>query len=121
MIGSDGGIEYEAHANSHPRGAGCFSTSIRHGLDMGIPLEKILDKVTTLPRKLILPAMKDRGIIADGAWGDLVVFDPATINGKATVENPNQFSVGIEMVLVNGKMVYRNGKVNATPGVGIRY
>ncbi len=121
MIGSDGGIEYEAHANSHPRGAGCFSTSIRHGLDIGMTLEKILDKVTTLPRNLIQPALKDRGMIADGAWGDLVVFDPDTIKGNATVENPNQFSAGIEIVLVNGKIVYRNGKLNATPGVGIHY
>lgn len=121
MIGSDGGIEYEAHANSHPRGAGCFSTSIRHGLDIGMTLEKILDKVTTLPRNLIQPALKDRGMIADGAWGDLVVFDPDTINGNATVENPNQFSAGIEIVLVNGKIAYRNGKLNATPGVGIHY
>ncbi|CAN5476126.1 D-aminoacylase [soil metagenome] len=121
MIGSDGGIEYEPHANSHPRGAGCFSTAIRHGLDIGMPLEKILEKVTTLPRSIILPAMNDRGVLSDGAWADVTVFDRTQINAKATVENPNQFSDGIEMVLVNGKIAYRNRTPGATAGVGIRY
>ena len=121
MIGSDGGIEYETHANSHPRGAGCFSTSIRHCLDRGIPLEKILDKVITLPRSLILPAMKERGVLTDGAWADLTVFDPAKVNGRATVSNPNQFSDGIEMAFVNGKQAYRDGNLAGGGGVGIRY
>ncbi len=121
MIGSDGGIEYEPHANSHPRGAGCFSTAIRHGLDIGLPLEKILEKVTTLPRSLILPAMNDRGILKDGSWADLVVFDQARVNARATVENPNQFSDGIDLVAVNGKIAYRDGKLQNTGGVGIHY
>ncbi len=120
MIGSDGGIEYELHANSHPRGAGCFSTAIRHGLDIGMSLEKILEKVTTLPRNIILPAMKDRGVLSNGAFADITVFDQANVNGKATVTNPNQFSDGIEMVFVNGKLAYKNGKLEATGGVGIR-
>lgn len=121
MIGSDGGIEYEPHANSHPRGAGCFSTSIRHAINIGMPLERILEKMTTLPRSLILPAMKDRGVMTDGAWADLTVFDSSKVNGNATVINPNQFSDGIEMVFVNGKPAYRNGKLETSGGVGIRY
>ena len=53
MIGSDGGIQFEPRANSHPRGAGCFATAIRHGLDIGLPLEKILEKMTSLPRSVV--------------------------------------------------------------------
>jgi len=121
MIGSDGGIEYEPRANSHPRGAGCFATSIRHGLDIGMPMEKILEKITTLPRSIILPALNDRGILRDVAWADLTVFDQSQINAKATVENPNQFSDGIEMVIVNGKIAYQNRIPGATAGIGIRY
>jgi N-acyl-D-aspartate/D-glutamate deacylase len=121
MIASDGGIEYESHANSHPRGAGCFSTAVHHGLAIGLPLEKILYKITTLPRSLILPAMKDRGVMIDGAWADLVVFDADKVNGKATVENPNQYSDGIEMVFVNGQSAYSEGKLSSSAGVGIRY
>ena len=48
MIGSDGGIQFEPRANSHPRGAGCFATAIRHGLRIGMPLEKILEKIRQL-------------------------------------------------------------------------
>jgi N-acyl-D-aspartate/D-glutamate deacylase len=121
MIGSDGGIEYETHANSHPRGAGCFSTALHHAREIGIPIEMMIEKITTLPRSLILPALKERGILADGAWGDLTVFDPEQVNGKATVTNPNQFSDGIDIVLVNGIIAYRNGKHLASNGIGIHY
>lgn len=121
MIGSDGGIEYESHANSHPRGAGCFATAIRHALDIQMPLEKMIEKMTTLPRSLVLPVMKDRGVLEDGAIADLVVFDPATIRSNASVENPNQFSTGIDRVIVNGKTAYQNGQLAEKSGVGIHY
>jgi N-acyl-D-aspartate/D-glutamate deacylase len=120
MIGSDGGIEFEPRANSHPRGAACFSTAIRHALDIGFPLEKIIEKMTLLPRNVVRPAMKDRGVLEEGAVADLCVFDPATIRGNATVENPNQFSSGIEVVIVNGKVAYQNGNLLGKNGAGIR-
>lgn len=120
MIGSDGGIEQESHANSHPRGAGCFATTLRHGQDIGLPMERILEKMTTLPRSLVPTAMKDRGVLTDGAWADLTVFDPVAVNGKATVTNPNQFSAGIDLVLVNGKVAYRGKELKAMNGVGLK-
>lgn len=121
MIGSDGGIEYAANANSHPRGAGCFATSIRHAQEIGMPLERILSKVTLMQRTLIGAPLKERGIIADGAYADITVFDPIRINGKASVANPNQFSDGIELVLVNGKVAYRGQKLMDSAGMPIRY
>ena len=120
MIGSDGGIQFEPRANSHPRGAGCFATAIRHGLEIGLPLEKILEKMTSLPRSVVAPALKDRGVLEDGAMADLTVFDPATIRGNATIENPNQFSSGIDLVIVNGKIAFREGKPLAKHGVAIK-
>jgi N-acyl-D-aspartate/D-glutamate deacylase len=120
MIGSDGGIQFEPRANSHPRGAGCFATAIRHALDTGIPLEKILTKMTLLPRSVIAPALKDRGVLEDGAVADLTVFDPATIRGNATIENPNQFSSGIDLVIVNGRVAYKDGKQVGKNGVAIK-
>ena len=120
MIGSDGGIQFEPRANSHPRGAGCFATAIRHGLDIGLPLEKILEKMTTLPRSVVHPALKDRGIMEDGAIADLTVFDPQTIRGNATIENPNQFSSGIDLVIVHGKIAFRDGKLLAKHGSAIK-
>src|SRR5687768_9428911 len=120
MIGSDGGIQFEPRANSHPRGAGCFATAIRHALDIGMPLEKILEKMTTLPRSVVQPALKNRGVLEEGAIADLTVFDPATIRGNATVENPNQFSSGIDLVIVGGKIAFKSGQLAAKNGVPIR-
>jgi N-acyl-D-aspartate/D-glutamate deacylase len=120
MIGSDGGIQFESRANSHPRGAACFSTTIRHAMDTNLSIETIIEKMTSLPCSLVKPAMNGRGILEDGAIADLTVFDPAKIRGNATVENPNQFSSGIEMVIVNGKVAFKDGKLGAKNGVGIR-
>jgi len=120
MIGSDGGIQFEPRANSHPRGAGCFATAIRHALDIGLPLEKILQKITVLPRSVMLPALRERGLLEEGAIADLTVFDPATIRGNATVENPNQFSSGIDLVIVNGKIAFRDGTLSAKNGSAIK-
>lgn len=119
MIGSDGGIQFEPRANSHPRGAGCFATAIRHALDIGLPLEKILEKITLLPRSVVQPALKDRGVMEDGAIADLTVFNPETIRGNATIENPNQFSAGIDLVLVHGKIAFKDGKLIAKNGTAI--
>jgi len=121
MIASDGGIEYEPRANSHPRGAGCFSTAIRHGLDIGLPLEKMIGKMTTLPRNLLRPALEKRGVLAEGMQADLVVFDPDRIKGMASVENPNQYSTGIRLVMVNGKTAVNQGKLVESAGVPIKY
>ncbi len=121
VIGSDGGIEYATKANSHPRGAGCFSTSIRRGLDIGLKLETIVEKMTTGPRNLLRPLIKDRGVLERGAWADLVIFDPATINGTAQISNPNQYSRGIDHVWVNGKAAYQKGKLAGHPGKPIRF
>ena len=50
-------------------------------------------------------------------WADIVVFDPEQIADKATFENPNQLSVGMEYVLVNGVPVIADGNAtNALPG-----
>jgi N-acyl-D-aspartate/D-glutamate deacylase len=76
--------------------------------------------MTSLPCTVVAPAMKDRGVLEDGAIADLTVFDPATIRGNATVENPNQVSSGIDLVIVNGKMAYRDGKFMGNHGVAIK-
>lgn len=120
MIGSDGGIQFEPRANSHPRGAGCFATAIRHALDIGLPLEKIIEKMTLLPRSVLHPVLKERGVLQEGAIADLTVFDPVKIRGKATIENPNQFSSGIDVVIVNGKIAFKDGAIANRSGIAIK-
>lgn len=121
LVASDGGIESEPRANNHPRGAGCFSTAIRHGLSIGIPLERILEKMTSLPARVLRPALGGRGALEDGAPADLTVFDPETVDGAATVAEPNRYSRGIEAVIVGGKVAYLQGELGTRNGREISY
>ncbi|MDH7499712.1 MAG: amidohydrolase family protein [candidate division NC10 bacterium] len=116
LVSSDGGIQSEPRANSHPRGAGCFATAIRRAIDIQMSLEKMLEKVTLLPRRVLRPALDQRGILEEGAVADLTLFDPDQINGAATNENPNQFSRGIHTVIVNGSVAYHQGKLQMEKG-----
>jgi N-acyl-D-aspartate/D-glutamate deacylase len=120
MVASDGGIQFEPRANSHPRGAGCFATAIRHALDIGMPLEKIIEKMTALPRRVLYPVLKERGVLEEGAIADLTVFDPVKIRGNATIENPNQFSSGIDVVIVNGKIAFKERAAANKSGIAIK-
>jgi N-acyl-D-amino-acid deacylase len=51
----------------------------------------------------------DRGVVRQGAFADLVVFDPATISDRATYQQPQQNSVGVEQVIVNGQRIVTDG------------
>jgi dihydroorotase/N-acyl-D-amino-acid deacylase len=63
----------------------------------------------------------DRGVLKEGMWADVVIFDPETIHDRATFENPNQLSEGMRFVLVNGVPVIEEGKMtNALPGKALR-
>ncbi len=121
MIGSDGGIESEPRANNHPRGASCYATALSYAQKINMPLEKMLYKMIDLPKSLVYDAMHNRGKIQNGYWADLVLFNPNTIKGKATIENPNQFSEGIEYVFVNGKLAFEKGQLKAMAGMPIRF
>jgi N-acyl-D-amino-acid deacylase len=105
----------------HPRAYGTFPRILRKYVRE--------DKLLTLPdaiRKFsALPAAKmrltDRGVLKLGMWADVVVFDPEKITDLATFVNPNQLSVGMEDVLVNGVPVIEAGKMTgALPGMVLR-
>jgi len=65
--------------------------------------------------------LTDRGVLKQGMWADVVVFDPDKIHDVATYENPNQLSVGMDFVLVNGKPVIDDGKMTGVlPGEVLR-
>jgi N-acyl-D-aspartate/D-glutamate deacylase len=84
-----------------------------------IPLEEAVRKMTSLPASIL--NLSDRGTIAAGQWADVVIFDPATVADKATFENPFQYPVGIDTVLVNGKVVLDEGKhTGARPGMVLK-
>lgn len=117
IVGSDGGIEREPRANSHPRGAGCFATALRRAQDTGLGLERALAAVTARPAALA--RLEGRGQLRDGWVADVTVFDPAAIRGRATVANPNQDSDGIALVLVGGRVAYEAGRAPTAHGRGL--
>ena len=65
--------------------------------------------------------LSQRGVVKPGFWADLTLFDPATVNARATFEKPNQYSDGIPYVAVNGVLVVDGGKLTgAKPGRALR-
>jgi N-acyl-D-aspartate/D-glutamate deacylase len=68
----------------------------------------------------VQPALRDRGVLADGFAADLVIFDPKAINGMATAANPNLYSVGVNWVIVNGEVACRDGVLVNRNGAPVR-
>jgi len=62
-------------------------------------------------------SIQDRGVLREGLYADIVIFDPRSVSDRATFEEPHQLSVGMQYVLVNGVVVVRNGRhTGAKPG-----
>ncbi len=111
-IASDGGIEKEKNANNHPRGAGCFAKAIYEYKKREMPMKDVLAKITHVPASFVpCEEMRQRGKLQEGAIADITIFDPNTIQAKASVKNPNQFSEGIKWVMVNGKIALKDKEV----------
>jgi N-acyl-D-amino-acid deacylase len=112
MVASDGGI-----GSFHPRGAGTFPRVLglyvreKHWLT----LPEAVRKMTSLPAQRL--GWKDRGVIREGAFADLVLFDPQTVIDRSTFAKPFELPAGIERVFVNGEIVWDAGKpTGARPG-----
>ena len=72
-----------------------------------LALETAVAKLTCVPAARL--GLRDRGVLREGALADLVVFDPATVADDATYEQPARHPVGIEHVVVNGRLAVRDG------------
>src|SRR5258705_12872329 len=113
------GILGEGHP--HPRAYGTFPRILRKYVreEHKLTLEDAIRKFTALPAQRM--RFTDRGVLKQGMWADVVVFDPETIRDLATFEKPNQLSEGMQYVLVNGEAVIEAGKMTkALPGKVIR-
>jgi N-acyl-D-aspartate/D-glutamate deacylase len=113
-IGSDGSAVNPdgptGRSHPHPRYYGTFPRVLgRYARDLKvITLADAVRKMTSLNADKI--GLKDRGRLKEGAWADVTIFNPATVIDKATFENPHQFPVGIEYVIVNGVMTVERGR-----------
>jgi N-acyl-D-amino-acid deacylase len=119
MIGSDGIPTYGG--KPHPRLYGTFPRVLGHyARDEGVlSLQEAVHRMTGMPATKF--ALAGRGVIEPGAWADMVLFDPATINDVATYESPRQHPTGISTVWVNGVAVMRDGAhTRERPGLALR-
>jgi dihydroorotase/N-acyl-D-amino-acid deacylase len=106
----------------HPRAYGTFPRILRKYVrdEKKLTLEDAIRKFTALPAAQM--RFTDRGVLKAGMWADLVIFDPEEIHDVATFAEPNQLSVGMRFVLVNGVPVIAEGKMtNALPGMVVRH
>jgi N-acyl-D-amino-acid deacylase len=118
MVGTDSTF---IGAKPSPRTYGSFPRILGQFVrDEGLlSLELAIHKMTGAAATRL--GLKQRGTIRDGAFADLVVFDPATVRNNATYDEPRQFPTGIDHVVVNGRLVVDGGThTGATPGRGIR-
>ena len=116
---SPAGILGEEHP--HPRAYGTFPRILRKYVreEKKLTLEEAIRKFSALPAQRM--RLTDRGVLKQGMWADVVVFDPETVRDVATYDDPNRLSEGMEYVLVNGVPVIENGKMTgALPGKVLR-
>ncbi len=103
------GILGEEHP--HPRAYGTFPRILRKYVreEKKLALEEAIRKFSALPAQRM--RLTDRGVLKQGMWADVVVFDPQTVHDVATFDDPNRLSEGMEYVLVNGVPVIEEGKM----------
>jgi N-acyl-D-aspartate/D-glutamate deacylase len=113
------GILGEEHP--HPRAYATFPRILRKYVreEHRLTLQDAIRKFSALPAQRL--GLTDRGVLKEGMWADIDVFDPEKIHDVATFEKPNQLSVGMQYVLVNGVPVIAGGKAtNTLPGKVLR-
>ncbi|HEY3128933.1 MAG TPA: D-aminoacylase [Acidobacteriota bacterium] len=120
-IGSDGtAVKPEGvlgEGKPHPRWYGTFPRVLGRYVreEKVLTMEDAIRKMTSLAAQQV--GIRDRGLLQEGKFADVVVFDPVRVRDKATFTQPHQYSEGIEYVIVNGKVVLERGKhTDARPG-----
>ena len=96
-------------APTHPRAYGSFARVLGHYVrdEKVLPLADAIRRMSGLPAATL--GLSGRGVLREGAYADIVVFDPATVTDRATFGAPHQLSAGVSEVLVNGRVTISGG------------
>jgi dihydroorotase/N-acyl-D-amino-acid deacylase len=99
-----------SRAKSHPRGWGSYPRILGHYVrdEHQLTLEQAIHKMTGMPAKRV--GLRERGLLRDGFYADLTIFDPQRVVDRATFAAPNQYPEGIKYVIVNGQISVDDGK-----------
>ncbi|HLJ94786.1 MAG TPA: amidohydrolase family protein, partial [Gemmataceae bacterium] len=101
----------------HPRAYGCFARVLGKYVreEKRLPLAAAIRKLTSLPASNL--GLDRRGLLREGYFADMVLFDPQTIADRATYDQPHQYAVGVRHVFINGVQVLKDGEhTGAKPG-----
>jgi len=114
MHASDGGVQEMGKGVPHPRNYGTFPRVIaRYVREKGIlTLEEAIRKMTSLPAQTF--RLKNRGMIKEEMFADIIIFDRQTFVDKATYSEPHQYGQGFAYVIVNGEIVAEEGQHTGT-------
>lgn len=107
MTGSDGSA-------GHPRMYGTHAKKLREYV-LGkklMSLEDFVRRSSGMPAEVF--GIRERGILREGYFADILVFDPRAVTDRATYENPEEFATGLSAVFLNGKEVVKEGKFTGT-------
>lgn len=109
-IGSDGPLSVFGVGAPHPRQYGTFARVLGYYVrERGIiSLEEAVRKMSSLSAQRL--GIRDRGLLVEGYFADIAIFDSEEIRDMATFEDPHQYAVGMKYVLVNGELVVEQGK-----------
>lgn len=109
-IGSDGPLGVFGVGAPHPRQYGTFARVLGYYVrERGVlTLEDAVRKMSSLTAQRL--GIHDRGLLAEGYFADIAIFDPEQISDRATFEQPHQYAVGMRYVLVNGAIVVADGQ-----------
>lgn len=121
IVGSDG-LTRSWKDKGHPRASGTFPHAINYFVKEKkiLSLEEMIRKMTGLSAEYLL--IKNKGLIKDGYDADLVIFDYDNLVDTATYENSNSITEGINFVIVNGKIVYKDKEfMDEKPGEFLRH
>jgi N-acyl-D-amino-acid deacylase len=118
-VASDGGVTEFGSGNPHPRSYGTNARVLSEYVRVRgvLTLPDAVRRMTSLPAQMF--RLSDRGLVREGMAADLVIFDPARVEDKATFAKPHQYSRGFDFVLVNGKIAVDEGKMTASRGGSI--
>jgi N-acyl-D-amino-acid deacylase len=107
MVGSD---SIPVGGMPHPRAYGCFVRMLgRLRRRYSYPVEQVVQRLTQNPAERF--GLTDRGVIAEGKFADLVLFDEQNVNDRSSFEDPKAYPEAVPFVLVNGKLAVENEAV----------
>jgi N-acyl-D-amino-acid deacylase len=122
MVACDSGLRAFGEGVPHPRGYGNNARVLGRYVreEKVLRLEDAIRKMASLPANVF--RLRERGVLREGNWADIVIFDPEKVRDKSEFNDPHHYPVGIPHVLVNGVPVIHNGEhTGARAGHALRH